>query len=322
MFAFHGSVNNGTVGEKIIKNVVDFGDSDPAGQSLCFGGFYDVAYNVFRYTTSCLPNPMHVFHDNLYEYFFENGHSNMMEDIAEITGTNAVYNNVFRHIENYVTSGGGVGLWLAPPTATTDYVFNNLMYDVGNLEYVNIGGTAGNNALGNYTFFNNVFQSNNAQPILRCELYSNGPVIDVNNQFIDDTTQYLGPCKTLVTSTPLLMSNATATNRGYTSTQAYAYSPTSTSSPTVGAGTNKSAFCSALATAAGPDPALSDAAAACSNDTRYACTYNSGNHTVNCPGRTASLRPATAAWDIGAYKSGGTQAAGPNPPSNLAATVQ
>jgi hypothetical protein len=270
---------------------------------------------------------LHVFHDNLYEYFFETGHANLLEDISEVSGANAIYNNVFRHIETYVTSGGGVGLWQAPPTSgTTDYIFDNLMYDVGSFEYINVGGTAGNNALGNYTFFNNTFQTNNAQPILRCEGYTNGAVTDTNNHYIDDGTQYLGPCSTLVTKTPLLMSNSTATSDGYTSSQAYAYSPTSSSSPTVGVGTNEGtlngAFCLALSTAANSDSTLSDAATACLSDTRYACTYNTSNHTVTCPARTAVTQPTSTAWDIGAYKSNGTQASAPNPPSNLAAVVQ
>jgi len=327
IFVFQGSVNVGSVGETVVFNVADFSDSDPGGTNLCFGGFYNAAYNAFRYTTDCNPGTLHVFHDNLYEYFFETGHANLLEDISEVSGANAIYNNVFRHIETYVTSGGGVGLWQAPPTSgTTDYIFDNLMYDVGSFEYINVGGTAGNNALGNYTFFNNTFQTNNAQPILRCEGYTNGAVTDTNNHYIDDGTQYLGPCSTLVTKTPLLMSNSTATSDGYTSSQAYAYSPTSSSSPTVGVGTNEGtlngAFCLALSTAANSDSTLSDAATACLSDTRYACTYNTSNHTVTCPARTAVTQPTSTAWDIGAYKSNGTQASAPNPPSNLAAVVQ
>ena len=105
--AFYGAVNNGSIGESLFYNVVDFADSDPGGENLTQSGFYNVAYNVFRYTTQALPSTLHLFHDNLYEYFFENGHSNMIES-ADVAGTNAIYNNVFRHVENLVTSGGGV----------------------------------------------------------------------------------------------------------------------------------------------------------------------------------------------------------------------
>lgn len=309
MFVFQGSVSGTTTaGETIIQNAVDFSDSDPAGQNLCFAGFWNVAYNAFRYTTSCLPNPVHLFHDNLYEYFFENGHSNVLENIGEgTTGVNVFYNNVFRHMETYVSSGGGVAMWLSPPTSgTTDYFFNNLIYDVGALEYFNTGGTAGNNALGTYTLFNNIFQTNVNQPILRCANYTNGAITDANNQYIDDGTQYLGPCSTLTTITPLAMTNAVATSDGYTSSPTYSYLPTTGSSPTVRAGTNEgtnnSAFCSALNIAAGSDSYLTDAASACQNGTRYACTYNSTTHTMSCPAQTAVARPSSGAWDVGAYQ--------------------
>jgi hypothetical protein len=328
IFAFQGGSGGGaSFGETIANNVVDFSDSDPGGEGLCFGGFWNVAYNAFRYTTQCLPNPLHVFHDNLYEYFFENGHSNQLEDIGEAEGAaNAIYNNVFRHVENYLSSGGGVAMWLAPPTSTTtDYFFNNVMYDVGALEYFNVGGTAGNNALGNYTLFNNTFQTNVNQPILRCELYTNGAVTDANNQYIDDGTQYLGPCSTLTSVTALAMTNAVATTDGYTSSEAYGYSPASGSSPTVGAGTNEgtlnSGFCSALTTAAMSDSTLSDAASSCQNGTRYACTYNSTTHAMSCPGQTAVARQS--AWNAGAYQfSSSVTGQGPQPPTNLLATVK
>ena len=149
---------------------MDFVDSDPGGENLTQSGFYNVAYNVFRYTTQALPGTLHLFHDNLYEYFFENGHSNLIES-ADVAGTNAIYNNVFRHVENLVTSGGGVFLWLGPvSTTTTDYIFNNIGYDVGGIEYLNIGGTGLTQDNGNYVFFNNTWQTNVAQPILRCEV--------------------------------------------------------------------------------------------------------------------------------------------------------
>ena len=37
--AFAGSVSNGSVGETLEFNVVDFSDSDPTGQMACYGGF-------------------------------------------------------------------------------------------------------------------------------------------------------------------------------------------------------------------------------------------------------------------------------------------
>src|SRR5208283_3551806 len=279
-FAFHGSVTNGTIGETIQYNVVDFGDSDPGGQGLCFGGFYNEAYNVFRYTTQCVTGQLHLFHDNLYEYFFENGHSNVLEsgqfsDVGPIT---AVYNNVFRHIENYVTSGGGIILWQFPNVGNTDYGFNNLIYDVGTLEYINIGQSGTNT--GSFVYFNNTLQTNTSQPVFRCELLQGGTMTDVNNHIIDDASSYFTSANCnghlALSQTSLLMSNAKATSKGYTSSQTFAYSPTASNSPTVGAGTTEGnsngAFCSALYTAAGSDSILTDAAIACNSDAHYGCS--------------------------------------------------
>jgi hypothetical protein len=325
IFVFTGGVNNGSVGETVQYNVVDFSDSDPGGESLCFSGFYNVAYNVFRYTTNCAPgglNGLHVFHDNLYEYFFENGHSNMIEGIPDSTGTNAIYNNVFRHVENLLTSGGGVFLWFAPPTSgSTDYIFNNLAYDVGPLEYLNVGGTAGNNAQGTYNYFNNTWQSNASQAILRCASYTNAPVLDTNNHYIDNQNYLGGPCSTLTTTTPLAQTNAQADANislhydQYAASETLGYSPVASTNSTVVAGTNQySGYCSDLSKAG-----LSAAATACQAGTTYACTYNTSNHTVSCSAQPVA-RPSSGAWDVGAYEFN-TQGLPPNPPTALSAVV-
>jgi hypothetical protein len=331
-FAFQGGVNNSSVGETIVNNVVDFADSDPIGEGLCFSGFYNVAYNVFRYTTQCAPggaNGLHLFHDNLYEYFFENGHSNMIEGIPDNpTTANAIYNNVFRHVEAGITSGGGVFLWFSPPcntgissygcngsTITTDYIFNNVGYDIGNLEYLNIGGTAGSNANGPYTFFNNTWQSNYSQVIIRCSGYTAAAVNDTNEHYIDDTSTPIGTgCSTQVSTTNLCQSNTSGGTTTacptysdanvtpkfdqYTSSETYAYSPLASTNSTVGVGTNETGgYCAALATAG-----LSAAATACKSATTYACFYNTSTHVNTCPATTANTRPSSGAWDVGTYE--------------------
>jgi len=321
IYVFDGGVTGTAVGETIQKNVLDFSDSDPSGQGVQFGGGgYNYAYNVIRYTSNLIPGNFHLFHDNLYEYFFENGHANMLETFNDVAGTNAVYNNVFRHIETYVTSGGGVGFWLLPRAGTTDYVFNNLMHDVGRFEYFNVG--SGGQTNGTYTVFNNTFQTNVSQYIFGCgNSTTTFTLLDTNNHFIDDGSQYSSPCYFTTTTSALLMSNATATSDGYTSLQASAYSPTASSSPTVGAGTNEgtqnAAYCSALTTAAGSDSTLSDAASACSHNTRYACGYVTSTHSVSCGGPLPAVvaRPASAKWDIGAYQMPASAPASPTNPS-------
>ena len=112
-------------------------------------------------------------------------------------------------------------------------------------------------------------------------------------------------------TTDLLQSVATANAQGYTSGATYAFSPTSASGSTVGTGTNDQSVCTTIAS-------LNAAAGtACQHSTGYACVYNASNHTVSCPNDTEISRPASAAWDIGAYQFG---SGGPNPPTLLTAS--
>lgn len=303
LYGFQGSVPT-PPGENILLDAADFSDSDGTSVGLLSSGGYNVAYNYFSSTSQALPNGLHIFHDNLYENFFENGHSNMIESL-DLAGTNAIYNNVFRHVD---TTGaiGSVMLWLGPAaSATNDYIFNNLGYDVASVQYLNNGGVGITTNNGNYKYFNNTWQSNVNQPILRINGTPLGTVTDTNNHYITDGSPYnLGSPGSWTAAKPLLMSNAVATATGYTSSQTFAFAPTSGGSPTVGAGNNvTSTLCAALTTAAGTDATLTDAAAACGKDTRYACTYNPTNHTNTCPARTTVARPASTAWDIGAYES-------------------
>jgi hypothetical protein len=318
--AFDGSVNNGSVGETIAFNAVDFSDSDPGGENLTQGGFYNVGYNYFGYTTQALPTTLHWFHNNLYEYFFENGHSNMIES-EDATGTNAIDNNIFRHVETYVSSGGGVLLWPGPVATTdTDHIFNNLIYDVGALEYFNIGGEGITFNDGHYIAYNNLFQSNVAQPILRCDQQSTGTTVDTNNHYIDDETPYV-TCASLTKTTSLCQSNTSGGTSAtcptysdanitphfdrYTGSETYPYSPVASTNSTVVAGTNKySAYCGALGTAG-----FTGAQADCESDVSPGISYNYSTHVVSAPTRTTNARPTSAAWDIGPYQysAGATQ---------------
>jgi len=325
---FVGSVASAPPGENILLNVLDFSDSDPGGQQVNYGGFWNVAYNAFRYYTNSIDGTLHLYHDNLHEYFFEDGHSNLIES-NDLSGANAIYNNVFRHIETSVTSGGGVFLWLGPASGATDYIFNNIGYDVGNLEYLNNGGNALTTVEGNYVWFNNTWQTNNAQPILRCNTYKNGTVADTNTHYIDDQNYLLASCPTLTTTTYLWQSNTSGGGAPsysdantsphfdqYTSSETYAYSPVASTNSTVGAGTNEySGYCSALSTAG-----LSAAATACQSDITYACSYAGNGAPPVCPARTVTARPTSAAWDIGAYEFN-AQDPPPNAPTYLSAVV-
>lgn len=320
IFTFQGSVISGSIGDTLAYDVVDGSDSDPIGAGVCYGGLWNVEYSAFRYTSQCIGST-HTFHDNLYEYFYENGHSNMFEEVVGVSGTNAIYNNVFRHVESGCTSGCGIGLWFDPPAGTADYFFNNLYYDEGNIELWIVGQNNQNAGTG-VIFSNTVEFTNSGTQITGSATHNSVTVNSANNHFITDNPN--GPFATgtftsLTETTDLTMNHATAAADGYTSSESYAYSPTSANSPTVGAGTNENAsngaFCSALANAG-----LSAAATACQSDTTYACTYDTANNSMTCPARTVTARPPTGAWDIGAYEFN-TQDPPPNPPTGLNAVV-
>lgn len=312
IFAFQGSVSGSGPGEVLTYDVVDGTDSDPAAGGLCFKGFYDVSYSVFRYVATCLPSDLHTFHDNLYEWFYENGHSDVLAFSENASSTDVVYNNVFRNIDVTGASGTPV-IWPNPPSTTTVYMFNNLIYNVGNVEYLNIGNNG--STYGSHYIFNNTWQTSVSQTIYNCQYLSGGSLYDTNNHNIDDVTPWSSPCNNLTTTTDKTMTNATATTDGYTSSQTYAYSPTSGSSPTVTAGTNViSTYCAAL-TSAG----MTAAATACQSDTTYGCTYNSTSHTNSCPARTVVARPSSTAPDVGVYE---YQASSTPTTSSLSGNIQ
>lgn len=110
-------------------------------------------------------------------------------------------------------------------------------------------------------------------------------------------------------------SQPAANGQGYSFTQANPFSPTSGSGATVGVGVNKTSLCNSL-----PD---SNAAAACKMETTGGVTYNTTNHTaVCCAIANPVARPATGAWDVGAYQFSAASGSAPQPPSGLTATVE
>jgi hypothetical protein len=327
--AFYGSViSGGPPDDTIMYDVVDGSDSDPVAMQFCYCGFWNVAYSYFSGGSQLITRDQHLFHDSTITNFVDNGHANVMESVGDTPGPSnayAIYNNVFDtiYVSPYLNSN--VVFWPYPPVGSTLYWFNNVVYNVGPGEFFNMG--QNNSDEGNFAIFNNTFQVNHRTDGgwdgISCSATGNAdPFTNANNLYItsDSSSFYSSNCSGKGTdTTSLLMTNATATSGGYASSGTYAYSPTSSSSRTVGVGTNEvKSFCSALSTAASTDSTLSDAATGCLSDTRYACAYNSANHTVTCPGRTAVARPSSGNWDIGAYQFSNPTV---QPPTNVQATA-
>jgi len=78
----------------------------------------------------------------------------------------------------------------------------------------------------------------------------------------------------------------------------YSFAPTA-GSPTIATGANLTAYCSNVL-GSGPNYTIS-LSGLCS-DTQYAVSYDQTNHNAAIPGRTTVARPASGAWDMGAYQ--------------------
>jgi hypothetical protein len=314
------------IGDVYVGIACDGSDSDNRDFMCLAWAGYDIHNSVFRYNANAVViNNNHTFHDNLIEYIASAGdgvaHSNAVEFNKEYQGVNATYNNVVRHLWRGGLDCGEVAFAETPHS--TDYIFNNLQYDnpCGGINYWNLWGSASGGDNGwTANVFNNTFIVSANTPHLagappdgtvnfynnHCETPSGGTQQDCSSY--QGTENY---------STNLNQSTATDASRGYTASETFAYSPANSGGATVGLGTNRQSFCTALSAAG-----LSDAAIACQSDTGYACSYNTTTRTVTCPARTPVVRPASTAWDIGAYQFSGSSGAAPNPPTGLSAVVQ
>jgi hypothetical protein len=319
LFAFEGSNNPGDLH---LQDIVDGSDSVPGELGVMFGGGYNISQCVFRYASQIVTTDGHLIHDTLFDHWYEPGdndaHGNLYEESgSDSSSVHAYYDNVFSNVCTDPGScpNGIVGIWPQPTTSTTDYFFNNLIYNTktsGN--YFDIGQNG--SSQGPIVLFNNTFEATDNGVILQCNSSSSHPFTDTNNHYITDAgSQYSSPCNGKTTVTSLLQTHSTANSQGYTASETYAYSPVSANGSTVGTGTNEQSYCAALSAAG-----FSDAATACQSDTRYACVYNTGNHSVSCPARTTVARPTSGAWDIGTYQYLAQDP--PGPPSNLTATPQ
>jgi hypothetical protein len=337
MSAFRGfptgyTLNASNPGDVLLFDVVDGADSDPVQQEFMYGGAWYVGYSYFNNGGQFITRNLHLFHDNWVNNFVNSGHSNISESVANDTvgpsGIYAVYNNVWSNL--YLTGPtSNVGFWYVVPTGATLDWFNNVVWNAGPMQFWDGPNGVPTWNYGTVQRFNDTFQMvSGSGNMLSCGATSGSPVYpykDANLHIISSdyssvSAFYESNCSGQGTnSTSILMSNSTATSDGYTSSQNYADSPTSTSSPTVGKGTNQQAFCSALATAAGVDSTLSDAAASCLRDTTYARVYIASTHTMSPTGRTTNARPGSSSWDIGAYEYSNSPS--PAPPTAAKATA-
>lgn len=260
-------------------------------------------HSIFKYVSNALkPNMSGEFGYNdisLVGDVITGVHSNCIESIPPISGSGTLYIHDNRVHDNVSCEGLQVG-----NPGETDYVWNNLWY---NNTSVGANGPQipqnNNNAVAFY-YFNNT-NADSDTVCVRTDApghFWSSAFVMVNNHCITNgtpagTTQsqlmmnyVVSGASTIVFANNVVESATTASGQGYTNTQTYVYSPTSGSSPTVGAGGN-------LTSTYWPSGYST-------NDTAYACNQQTVGGVVEsvCPGHTTNARPASGAWDVGAYE--------------------
>ena len=228
-------------------------------------------------------------------------HPNAIEFVGG--GTYYVYSNV-------IHDSLGESLMFGN-TREVDYVWNNLWYNIlGNTPE----GPQDSNETGiTSSFWNNTIVLSSAGT---CIQYSGQPGGSFNSITIENnhcistgsvaSSSFSGTSPIL--NNNVLMSPATAASQGYTSSETYAYSPTASTSGTVGKGK----------TICGLEKTCTGSFAALASDTNYACSQQTVNGVVQavCPARPVVARQG----GVGAYEyaSGGSA---PTAPTGLTAVV-
>jgi len=290
--------------QRVDHTVFDGTDSTYGGTSQATGGMLlsgpEVDHNVFNYVTDGVKyDQMLSVHDNLFENMYEPVTSGTHGNVMEWSGNTGYpdtyyYNNITR----LTTIGETIDFY---PGATGQsahgYIFNNVMTGPnGNAS--NCYMLEGDQNPGRTYFFNNT--SDNPCTMRNPGRGSNTATFQ-NNHFIGYSPSGAIGDFSGVTNTDngyeIWQTEAVANGQGYVNGNNYA--PTTGTNSTVGAGANLTSMCTGM----------DDAAAAAACEAGIAgITYNTSTHTVT--NNTANARPASGAWDSGAYQ---YQAAGAPP---------
>jgi hypothetical protein len=257
---------------------------------------------------------------------FDGTHENIIEPVGGSTGPNYYY-----FCNNYIhdnTSGelqfGNAG--------DVYYIWNNVSVQDYSRSWA-FPQQPGANM--NLNFWNNtIVQTAGTAGILTCIACNPATWVDVfiqNNLVITTATSSSGgtlpgliSCSDCGTSLPfpfsgsekfsnnIVITPTIATNMGYTDSTAYVYSP-------------QNGDCSGIATncpiGAGANLTSSWPSAYPDSDTTYACVQQTVSGVIQsvCNQRTAVARPASGAWDVGAYE---FSTSAPAAPTGLNASVQ
>ncbi|MGH8280562.1 MAG: DUF11 domain-containing protein, partial [Gammaproteobacteria bacterium] len=306
-----GSGNDEKHGE-VHDNVFDGSDATDAslpgyatGEGM-YGGPGTVFRNVFKDIPESLdPADLITLHDNL----FLNGNAVSLGAGSGGAGIhehlfNSTYDECNATIYNNVaiTVAAGEGYNSNVGSGCNEFIFNNIATDVT----MAIDGAGVNtfllsaiSATGTRYVFNNTCEGGpDAAPGPQQGCYrelDGGTVYLSNSHTITSASSIFDvDAGTLTPTTNVTQTQSVANGQGYSFSQTFQFSPTAVGDATVGAGTNETSICNMI-----PD---ANVQAACMQDTTYAVGYDSVNHKVlSGPARTPNARPASGAWDAGAY---------------------
>jgi hypothetical protein len=301
------------VGSRLTGCVIDGTNSGGSGISDSGATTFAVPLsdnNVIRNVSNgLLLNANGVAYNNLIgpvnQSFDTTDHENCIEPIDGVSGGTSnvyIYNNVLHDCTavNILTQGVA-----SSGSNENDYIWNNVLY-VGSVSSppipIQCDSSLTPNTGSSCHVWNNTIYAGSTAYCMRTIDRGNGnfAVLDIeNNHCISGqgliTAGITG--STYTNTDNLLMSLATAASQGYASSEANAYSPTSATSGTVGAAANL------MNLATGATVALA-------SDTTYG-----GQRLVNA-------RPASGAWDVGAYSYSSTAAVRPQPPTGVTAIAK
>jgi hypothetical protein len=331
--------------------VIDGQDSNPGSFAWgTFPSFYHLRDSIVRYTNQGVGAWCHDIHDNIFEHFYNHNsgagsHTNILECNSDSTGDavsqppntpNVFYNNIVRHDDASYAGSGQVHLWFCPGSIP-EYWFNNAMYDVaiGNdWDYAGPPIYTCSNTGGQFMFNNTLVDVQ--QPCFVSNVNHGGQYLTVLNELLIGTGYDSGStaCQGRSDATNISMSDSTATAQGYTSgvggssggsntcaNDATPCAATSSNSPTVAAGANHQAYCTALASVSSEPAIGTEAANACKFGTTDGCAYDTTKHAMVCPAQTPVARSTSAAWDVGASQFLLLQGSAPQPPTTLTITA-
>jgi hypothetical protein len=302
---------SGNSNSSVHDNVFDGWDTTGDSMAALHGGPEVIYNNYVNNTSNGFVGEYTLAHDNVVLNINASYNPTMHENGLEInfSGTSYFYNNIFAHVKQ------GLTVWLAPELGYTHYFYNNLIYDI---PITNISDLAAAlvKPTGSDVLYNNTIECGpDGTPAYICVANIAASVTAVtleNNHWITNLTSpnngvwtSNGPHPTESKDVPMTYL-AACTQGGYCPTETYPFSPTSGTGATVGQGANLTSLCPSL-------PGLC-------NDTTLGVSYNATDHTVSYPSRTPNPRPASGAWDVGAYEyNSGNQP--PQPPTGLTALV-